>query len=678
MKRGTRTSAQVFRKLLPFLFLLCLGTLLFFGSKIMGGCEPPSGRDGTQLIFGTILNLILLTLNAALFCVFEACQLITDLRVHPTHGTEVLFMHFLKAGLPLLCVILGKWCWKISRQDDSATQAMTAQPAYREHFTIANFLTGHSQTQRFLRELALFSCMLLALSPFHSRLMAAPSNLVESIRLYTFSQKLMAEPSSHRSHWDELRMAQAYANLGEYKKSFAVIDAILAKPNGPVSIHRLDDIYSCLPSIDPSKSASAAEWLKLTSYADNNLEALFRSVKPDTAADGTWNRNKNKNTNGTLKCAANSLIRASQKHGCTKQEIKWIEAKGILQRKLLGADSANLQNISINLYRDLAQTEENQNYAPLLQKNIALLECTPSSNSEYSLSEHERIESLRYSLEDLEKLTGASTSSKQARPSLYLKNFGEVKARLQKELALAKQSGNYGRARDKARDIARLIYRHCNTVSKEAASYYNQMVELESRAPVSQETQLSHLVEASKSNIECGNIKEGEAYLAKIQILRTSLFGEHYDGQARDLNSHALACIRKGNQAEARGLYEKALKLDTENLGARNKAIAIYLNNLGHISVQLKDFDQAEKYYQQALVIDKNAPCEMLDVASDYENLGRLYLERGQKATALKNLVAAREAKSQMLGADAVEVVDLDKTICQLNETGPPEYKKAA
>lgn len=665
MKQETRTSAQVFRKLLPFLFLLCLGTLLFIGSKIIRGSSGPAGYDDTNFIFGTILNLILLTFNAALFCVFEACQLITDLRVQPTQATEVLSMHFLKAGLPLLCVILGKWCWKISKEDDSATQAMTAQPAHIEHLTIANFLAGQSQTQRFLRELVLFSIVLLALSPFHSRLMAAPSNLVESIRLYTFSQKLIKDPHSYHALWDELRLAQAYANLGEYKKSFDVINSLIDETSKPANRERLSDIYCRFGDIDPSNNISAAEWLKLTSYADKKLEAMFRSIKPNMAYDGTSNRYKNENANDSLKYAANGLIKAYRKHGCTKQAIKWIEAKGILQRKLLGADSANLQNISINLYRDLAQTEENQNYEPLLQKNIALLQCSPLTNSTDSWTEHWRRERLQYSIEELEKLTGAADRNKQAESSHHLDDYDEVKAQMQKELALAKQSGNYGRARDKARDIARLIHKHYDTVSKEAASYYNQMVELESRAPVARETQLSDLVEASKSNLECGNIKEGEEYLAKIQILRTSLFGEHYDGQARDLNSHALACIRKGNQAEARGLYEKALKLDTENLGARNKAIAIYLNNLGRISEQLKNSDQAEKYYQQALQIDRNSPCEMLDVASDYENLGRLYLSHGQKATALENLAAARNTKSQILGADAVEVVDLDRAIAK-------------
>ncbi|MFA7338210.1 MAG: tetratricopeptide repeat protein [Candidatus Obscuribacterales bacterium] len=665
MKQDTRTSAQVFRKLLPFLFLLCLGTLLFFGSKIIRGCCGPAGYDDTNFIFGTILNLILLTLNAALFCVFEACQLITDLRVHPTHATEVLSMHFLKAGLPTVCFMLGKWCWKISRQGDSATQAMTGQPAYIEHFTIANFLRGQSQTQRFLRELALFSIVLLALSPFHSRLMAAPSNLVESIRLYTFSQKLIKDPHSYQAFWDELRLAQAYANLGEYKKSVTVMNALIKDTTQPADSEWFIDIYHQFGSIDPSNKISAAEWQELTSYADNKLEAMFRSTKPAIAADGTWNRNKNELTSRALNIKARCLMRTYQKHGCTKQEIKWIEAKATLQRKLLGADSENLQNISVNLYRDLAQADEKQNYAPLLQKNIALLECSPLNNSTDSWTEHWRRERLQYSIDELEKLTGEATSSKEAESSHHIDDYDEVKAQMQKELALAKQSGNYGRARDKARDIARLIHKHYDTVSKEAASYYNQLVELESRAPVARETQLSDLVEASKSNFECGNIKEGEEYLAKIQILRRSLFGEHYDGQARDLNSHALACLKNGDQAEARALYEKALKLDTENLGTRNRAIAIYLNNLGRISEQLKDSDQAEKYYRQALQIDRNMPSDMLDVASDYENLGRLYLSRGQKATALKNLVAARDTKSQILGAESVEVVDLDRAIAK-------------
>lgn len=107
----------------------------------------------------------------------------------------------------------------------------------------------------------------------------------------------------------------------------------------------------------------------------------------------------------------------------------------------------------------------------------------------------------------------------------------------------------------------------------------------------------------------------------------------------------------------------------------RDTRIAIYLNNLGHISEQLKDSDPEEKYYRQALQIDKKAPYEMLDVASDYENLGKLYLSHGQKATALENLVAARDNKSQILGADAVEVVDLDRAIAKAKTLEETTYQ---
>ena len=667
MKQETRFQAQVLLTLLPFLFYLCFGTLLFFFSKIIGGGGSPD-RDYTPIIFSTFVNLILLTFNAALFCAFEACQLINDLLVNSGEASSVHFVHLLTAGLPMLCFILGKLCWKISNGSNPFAQSTAEQPVFLEHVTIANLLTGQSQTHRFLRELAFFSFVLLALSPFHSRLMAAPSNLVYSIRLYTVCQKLIKNPHSYQTFGDELRLAETYANLGEYKKSFAVIDALLANTNGPSSIHKREAIYSLFPSIDPSKSASAAEWLKLTSYADIKLEAMFRNCKLKLEADGTWNRNSNEWTSCSLNTAADGLIRTYQRHGCREQAIKWIETKSILQRKFLGADSENLQHILATSYRDLAQADEKQNCTPLLQKCIALLECTPLSNSADPWSEHVRSERLEYCLDELEKLAVPPTARNKKPESSYDYNdSSKVKARMQKELSLAKQSGNFAEARDRARDIARHIHRCCATVSKEGASYYNQMIDLESRAPVSQETQLSDLLEASNSNLECGNVKEGEEYLAKIQILRRSLFGEHYDGQARDLNSQALACLKKGNPAAARSLFEQALKLDTESLGAKNKAIAIYLNNLGHISEQLKDFDQAEKYYQQALVIDKNAPCVMLDVASDYENLGRLYLERGQKATALKNLVAVRDSKSRILGAEAVEVVDLDKTIRKLN-----------
>ncbi len=667
MKREQLIAAQVFQKLLPFLFLLCL---LYVLSKTMGGCRYPSDTgyfipdsDFTQIIFGSMLNLLMLTFNTALFCVFEACQLIYDLRASNRESSTVLFDHLLIAGLPIFCFILGKLCWK-AQPKYQATHSRADHTDVINNETLANFDTGQSQTiPRFFRELALFTLIFLTLAPFQSKLLAAPRNLVENIRLYTLSQKLIADQATDKTYREELKLAEAYANLGEYKKSFAVIDALLSEISEPLNREKLGNTYRRLSHFDLSNSVSAAEWLKLTNYADKKLELIYDNCKPTQADDGIWNRNKNENLSGSLKFAADNLIRAYQRHGCTKQAIKWIEAKGILQRKLLGADRENLQKIYFNRNSELTPSGERKNYAALLHEEIARLECTQLSIAPDSWSEHWRRERLEHCQDELKTLAKPTPQSIKAEPSHNRGDYDEVKASMQKELLLAEQSGDYAGAKDKARDIALLIHRYYNTVSNEAASYYNRMIELESRAPSSKEAQLSDLLEASRSNLECGNLKVGLGYLTKIQILKKSLLGENYSWQARDLNDLALAYLKTGNPAAARPLYEQALKLDSESIGAKNKAIAIYLNNLGQISEQLNDFSQAEKYYQQALRIDEKTPGDKLDLGNDYENLGKLYLQTGQKVNALKNLVAARESKSKVLGAHAVEVVDLDESI---------------
>ncbi|HNB17018.1 MAG TPA: hypothetical protein PLC15_16660, partial [Candidatus Obscuribacter sp.] len=98
------------KKALPFLFLLGFLVILFFCSKIMGGCEPPGGRDGSPVLFGTIVNVLLLIINPALFCVFEAASLISDICRGGEAGS-IFFFHMFMAGLPVVSFALGKWCW---------------------------------------------------------------------------------------------------------------------------------------------------------------------------------------------------------------------------------------------------------------------------------------------------------------------------------------------------------------------------------------------------------------------------------------------------------------------------------------------------------------------------------------------------------------------------------------
>lgn len=676
MKREPNLAEQVFQLVAPFLFLLCLGTLLWFCSKIVGGCCGPEGRDYTQIVLGTSLNLLILIIKPALFCVFETWQLLSDLWGKSSGAQSVLFLHFLKATLPVLCFILGKLCWKTCVANDRSKISRSAsQPDSGDKGPVLEPVGEGGHAKSFLQELVVFSLIFLALMPFQSRIMQAPNDLVENARLFIFGQEIIAasQPSSpswskYQVIWDELRLAETYGNLGRYKEAFNTIDSIIAENRGPKTLDRLCDIYWRLRNIDSTNRLSATQWLSLTDLADKNLAAIFRISHPVQTADGEWNRNKNEVIYCSLAQAARGLIRSYLDHGCTERAIAWMEMKARLRRKLLGAELENRQRINNTLRWDKALSDERESNVPLLQEELALLECAPLSKSKDSWSEHWREENLRDCLDELAKITGVESesstdSSKQTETRQHPENDEALKAQMEKELAVAERSGDYLGAKNKARDIARHIHRYENTVSKDAASYYNRMVSLEEHVQMSKEEQLNDLLEALHSNLECGNLKQGQVYQAKIQVLKNSLFGERYIGKARDLNSQGLIYMQLGKPTLAKPLYEEALRLDTKTLGAGNKSIAIYLNNLGHISKQLKDFAHAEQYYRQAMQIDKSAPADTLAVADDYENLGKLYLDEKQRGDALKNLLAARDTKSKVLGADAVEVVELDKII---------------
>ena len=650
------------------MFLLGFLVILFFCSKIIGGCQPPGGRDGSSVLFGTIINFLLLIINPALFCVFEAASLINEIYRGGAAGS-VFFFHMITAGLPVVSFGLGKWCFHTATSKKQPLHKV--EPYYEEDDELRSDLpqNGTKPVQRFFRDLAIFTLIFLALVPFHSNLLEAPSKLVENARVYLFSHNLLNNPDSYQAFYDELRLAESYANLGQYERSFQIVNSQLNETAKDKRLFHLTDIYARILYTDHTNTISPSKWIELTSYADSKLEAICQGIKPTTNPDGSWNKSKNESLSEEPKGAQRCLIRTYTKHKCNLQAQKWIDSKYNLQRKLLGAGIENLQSLASARRWDRSQLEPLDIYNPFTgpQMHLALLECRTAEPTEKSLSEYFRKRDLQDTLTELGKLDGTRITVRYLPESAgYHGDYYKRKEQLLKELNQAEQSSNYAIARDKARDIARFIHRHHDSVSKEAAAYYNLLLKLERLAPESKQAELQDLMEAAESNQICGNSALAQDYLTRAQTIKSALLGEHYPGLARDLNNRALLLLRLNRIPEARSLYEQALQIDKECWGAQNKAIAVYLNNLGHICSDMKDYDQAEKYFQQALQIDEREACDKLDLGSDYENLGRLASTRGKKDLALKNLTTARNLKSQVLGPDSIEVVDLQKAITAL------------
>ena len=85
---------------------------------------------------------------------------------------------------------------------------------------------------------------------------------------------------------------------------------------------------------------------------------------------------------------------------------------------------------------------------------------------------------------------------------------------------------------------------------------------------------------------------------------------------------------RWGRPADAAAYYEKAIKIANDR-GVGGDKVAVIKNNLGMIFKQARDFDRAQRFYEEALEYFRQAEGDMgARVASVLNNLGVLYYTR--------------------------------------------------
>ncbi|MEW6252401.1 MAG: serine/threonine-protein kinase [Planctomycetota bacterium] len=125
-----------------------------------------------------------------------------------------------------------------------------------------------------------------------------------------------------------------------------------------------------------------------------------------------------------------------------------------------------------------------------------------------------------------------------------------------------------------------------------------------------------------------------EPHLRRALALREATLGPDHDDTATSLNNLALLVERRGQYAEARALYQRALTI-RQKLRGDHPDTALILNNLGLLLHELGDHAAAVDLLRQALRIEQQArgPDDM-EVATDTANLAYLLSDLGHYAEA--------------------------------------------
>lgn len=135
---------------------------------------------------------------------------------------------------------------------------------------------------------------------------------------------------------------------------------------------------------------------------------------------------------------------------------------------------------------------------------------------------------------------------------------------------------------------------------------------------------------AGSAALESGNNRQGIDYLLKALAAAEKL--NNLQGQAVVLNNLGNASRRTFDLEAATGYYKRSLAIK-QKIGAGSRAAGT-LNNLGEVALVEERFDEAEKYFRQALDAiegpeDGNARTDV------YVNLALLASERGEYAKSI-------------------------------------------
>jgi len=143
---------------------------------------------------------------------------------------------------------------------------------------------------------------------------------------------------------------------------------------------------------------------------------------------------------------------------------------------------------------------------------------------------------------------------------------------------------------------------------------------------------------ADKYRNKAQELKKTRQYLkaAQMYVKATEIEKE---GPNPNLSNLSLALNEAGYCYDLAGRYDQAIKYYKEALAidkklGREQDVAIRLNSIGLVYNARGQYDQAIKYYEEALAIDKRLGSKR--IAIRLNNIGMVYKERGQYDKAIK------------------------------------------
>jgi tetratricopeptide (TPR) repeat protein len=140
-------------------------------------------------------------------------------------------------------------------------------------------------------------------------------------------------------------------------------------------------------------------------------------------------------------------------------------------------------------------------------------------------------------------------------------------------------------------------------------------------------------------------------------LVSDNLTDDQYLRAARLFDAAGLATFTQGKYAEAEPLYQRALHIRGQQLGAEHPDVAFSLNGLANLYREQGKYVEAEPLYQRALRIrEQQLGPEYPRVATALNNLALLYSDQGKYAEAEPLYERALKIREQQLGAEHPDV----------------------
>jgi C4-dicarboxylate-specific signal transduction histidine kinase len=190
---------------------------------------------------------------------------------------------------------------------------------------------------------------------------------------------------------------------------------------------------------------------------------------------------------------------------------------------------------------------------------------------------------------------------------------------------------------------------------QQAADYSLEAAELWKRLKGKEQNYAACLGNAASALVAIGRYAKATSLFEEAISLQKQVLGAEHPDVANSLNTLAVICRAQGDYEKAKQLHEKALAVREKTLGSEHADVADSLNNLASIYQAQGDTEKAQQYLQRAQAIinkvfDENHPTAQiisrnyLKLQQELENLKRrevkhrITLEEAKKLSYLGNM----------------------------------------